>query len=607
MTKHFQALAVFCGAAAVFAWVAQPPSDHPDFLREWLAAQDCLHLGHCWLAGSASSFQGLHNGTLLATTFAWLQRAGGTPNWAWSAVIGADAAAITLLWQAVPAAKPGARALAAALCMAPIGADLAAGGLWAPGFLPLFCSISVTLAAAVPADARGARWGAALGVSLALAVDAHVIGVLAVGSWLAVLVWQRRFAAAALAVGVAAAGAWLLAPAAQLENVRIGLALAREHWVWLAAGVVFFAGGTVAFGACENACRAGSGCWLARTFAPLQPTSGPLNADWLAGALPFAALALAAGFTGRGLEARYWVVAVPPLAIGLANSAWCARRPFWQAAVATGVLASVIALSAGKVSLGHRWSVVEAAAKVATDAHLGWPEVVGAVQGHGCRRLAAGILASQVGAVPAGPHMGGAVVQVIDLPNDITAVAGWRAVPLPLVGGPPTRSWVRQTRPWLSGGQGQACLRTAATGERCTPLQPGVQALGSGAAPPSSTVPRHMWAYPRLVAWAPPMAPSTTSVTLQGMATGPATRWLRVLDLPRQRCPWRLESSEGFQVRIIARDWYELRTQAAGRGSVTFARSWGPGCDPVSRWTDGPPCLLEVEADSPWLAQLVVP
>ncbi|MSQ84746.1 MAG: hypothetical protein EXR77_18050 [Myxococcales bacterium] len=596
LTARSQALAVYCAATAVCAYVAQPLSDHPDFLREWLAAQDCVQLGHCWLAGSASSFSGLHNGALFSATLALGQWAGGDPAWAWWSVIAADAAAITLIWHTLPSASSGARALAAALCLAPVAADLSAGGVWAPSFLPLFSAMCVWIAAAEPVARRSVGWGAALGIALALTIDAHVLGALAAAGWLAVVIGQARWTAAATAGAVAAAGAWLLAPDAFAENCTILAGHALDHGPW-GAGVAVAVGLAVGVTGWRRGWRRG---WR-----------GPLGAtlpDWLAGAVPLAALVAGAWWTHRDLSARYLVAVVPPLALAVAASPFCRQRWRSTATAAAAVLAGVLALGPGQASLGHRWPVIAAATGQAHQGGLGWPAAIGAVQSYSCSRLTAAVLAGQPHSAAGPVQPTDVVLQLIDLPPSIDAGPSWQAVACTPFGAGQSRSWLRLHRPWLSGNRGQACLHRAGQPSHCQPLQPGVHPLGSGATPTPIAVERHMLAFPRLVAFAPSDAlASTTTLELHGTATAAGRKWLRLLDLPSQRCPWRLTATSHFQVRTLGDAWFELSAPATGAGSVTFARNWGPGCDAATRWTDGPPCMLEVEADTAWLPQLVVP
>lgn len=592
LNARSQALAVFCAAAAVCAYVAQPLSDHPDFLREWLAAQDCVQLGHCWLAGSASSFGGLHNGTLFPATVALGQWAGGDPAWAWWGVIAADAAAITLIWHTAPTSGPAARALVAALCLVPIAADLSAGGVWAPSFLPLFSAMCVWIAAAAPVTQRSVAWGVALGIALALTIDAHVLGALAAAGWLAVVIGQARWTAAATAGAVAAAGAWLLAPDAFVENCTILARHALAHWPW-GAGVAVAVGLAV-----------GVAGWRRGWREPL----GATLPDWLAGAVPLAALVAGAWWTHRDLSARYLVAVVPPLALAVAASPFCGQRSRWTAMAAAAVLAGVLALGAGQASLGHRWPAIAAATGQAQQAGLGWPTAIGAVQSYACSRLTAAVLAGQPQSAAAQLQPTGVVLQLIDLPLSIEAGPSWQAVAYPAFGAGPTRSWLRLHRPWLAGNRGQACLQRQGQLTHCQPLQPGVHPLGSGVTPPPLAVERHMLAFPRLLTFAPSDAvAATTTLELHGTASASGRKWLRLLDLPNQRCPWRLTAARHFGVRTLGTDWFEISAPATGEGSITFARNWGPGCDAATRWTDGPPCMLEVEADAAWLPHLVIP
>lgn len=572
----------FAVALATLAWIAPPAADHPDALRDWLAALDCTQRGQCWMAGSATSVAGLHNGTLWPNTLALLQWLGlGLPA-AWWLAVAAPAVAVALVFATARRAGNAAGAhVGAAVALGLAAAGIADQALWAPALSPLWAA--VLAATAMTGEKRGFGWFAACGLWAGVLADAHPIGALAGVGWLAAactgLPTPRALAGAATGAIAAIMAAVALAPAAQVAN---GGWLLAEHSGPTAGAAAVGAVAVVAVSRC------GGSAWM-------RPA--------VAAAVPVGVIAAAAAL-GKPVYGRYGAAAGP--ALGLLAAALVACSP-WRAVAAAAISVASVALHFGRggVSLGHDWPAVETAAQLAAKSGLGYPQLIGRTQGFGCRRLAAGmgtVLAGHPQAAPAG--LGKAALQLVDLPADVTNPGGSfsRADAVATAG---TAAWVRATDAWLDANRGTVCLQVAGAAEQCQALEPGV---GWPRNAGDRDAPLHLRAYPRLTKLSPPrgQAAETRVDVAVTMPIGGA-RWLRITDAPRQLCPWQAVSAGLLQVRPLGADTYELRADAAGEYAVRFVRRWGPDCDDVSRWTDGPPCFLEAEPQAAWLALAVAP
>lgn len=585
MNVRRAALAV--AVVAALAWLAHPPSDHPDALRDWLAARDCVVADHCWLSGSATSLDGLHNGTLWPLTLAWLHRLGGDLETAWWLVVAATAAAVGVVHTAAVRARLRHPTLAATCFGAVAAWSLSAHALWAPALLPLFAALATLYMVDVVRQDRLPGWsaGAGMGWWLGLMVDSHPASLPAIGAMLAAVGVAHGAASArpiGAALGVAAGVATLLAPEAQWANAAavIGRSVAVAGGV---AAVALLAGGLRRWHADRD--RA---VWMLTAGVPT--------------------LALLAGWVGSGqpIHVRYALALAPAAGLTLALAATPLSTGKGKTLAAALGLATLALLGPGRVSAGHTWPQVVAAAQLATSNHLRYPALIGQVQSHACRKLAAAIGAAEQ-AQPATdrPTTGATGLQWIDLPDTVTPGAGWQAV----AGATGDhQAWMRAGPVWLDATSGHVCLQVPRSAEVCAPIVPGIMWLADGSTGVPSVGPWHVRAYPRLVLLRPPaLVPSTTTATVSVRAPAAGTRWMRILDLPRRRCRWRVAGTTGVQWRPVTAEVSALTATAATTGTLTLTRAWGPGCDESTQWSDGPPCLIDVAAGSAWLHDVVVP
>ncbi|MBM4343657.1 MAG: hypothetical protein FJ100_09805 [Deltaproteobacteria bacterium] len=587
MARHgWQAALVTGLTLAVLAWTAVPLSDHPDTLRDWYAARDCAERGACLLAGSATSFGGLHNGTVFPSVLAAVAGMGLDLPVAWWAALGCAALATGAVWLAASALSWRGATVGAAVALAVWAACMSAQVVWAPAFAPaLGCVAGLWVLAGPPQQGSGLAWSAALGAAGGALADCHPMAAAAwVGWWLAAAV-PGAVGRAALRLGVSAAVAlavaWALAPVAFDNNLALARAAAAHRPLAAVGAVVACAALAV----------------LARR-APCRPTT----VLGVAALIPLGAAGAGHLGTGHEVHPRYLAAAAPAVAWWLAAAwPWSARS---SAVAGLAVCAAAMGLlGGGRVSNGHSWDQVQALRPIARAAALTWPDAIGLVQGHACRKLAAGLGA----ALPwrdAGPAAGnGPVLQVLDLPATVAPGGRWIALPpAPHTG---LRSWARAIDGWVDGGRGQVCVRELGLPARCEPLRPGVTwgPLGTPAVWPQA--PGHVRAYPWMTTLRPPSGrASETTVDLAFRGPG-GERVVRILDLPNRRCPWRWTGADGCTAVVRGSEWVHLRCPSAGQGGLRLTRSWGPDCDDISQWTDGPPCLVEGHIDESDLLQAV--
>lgn len=576
-------------ALAALAWTAAPLSDHPDTLRDWYAGRDCAERGLCALAGSATSFQQLQNGTLFPNALAACAALGLDLPWAWWAVIAATAGACVAVWLAAQwLAWPGA-GMAAGLVATLWATCLHAQVLWAPAFAPVLgCAAGLWALAGPGRDGLGVGWSMGLGLCGGLLIDCHPLAAAAWAGWWLALAVRGAVVASTLRLAAAActatATAWALAPVAFEDNAAIAVAAAQTNPLAALAAAAAGAALIVVLRRMANRDRA---VLCAAAIVPLAAA--------LAGHLA----------TGHELHPRYLAAAAPALAWLLAAVwPWSRRLADAVAIGATGLIV-LVGLGRGRVSEGHGWAQGSAAATIARANGLAWPAAIGQVQGFGCRKLAAALGGTLPWRDPAAEPPGRAL-QVVDLPAATTLPPPWSE--LPAAAGSPLRTWAQVAPIWLHAGQGRICLRQQATAERCEPMRPGIVWGPQGAPAVSRQAPLHARAYPRLTTLRPPDGrASETAIELPFSSPGGA-RLLRILDLPDQRCPWRITDASGCTATAQSAQVVRLSCTQATTGTLRVVRAWGDGCDATTQWTDGPPCLLEAgPGDAQWLAEVAIP
>lgn len=588
LSRGTGALLTFGLAAALLTWTASPLSDHPDTLRDWYAARDCAERGQCLLAGSATSFGGLQNGTLFPGALAGLVAAGLDLPAAWWSVVVATALATVGVWLAGEALRWRGAALGAAVAVALWAANLSTQTLWAPAFAPILGSVAGLWGLARPARGSvGVQWALGLGLAGGLLIDCHPMATAAWAGWWLALGLHGPVAARVLRLAIAAGAAtglgWAIAPVAVESNLRIAgqFAAAQPLVVLVAAAAA-----------------------VGLTLLVRKVQDEVVARLIVAATVPLAVAAGGRIATGHELHPRYLAAAAPALAWWLASAwPWSPRSAASAAVIVVGATTGI--LGRGWVSNGHTWAQVTALAPIARDAGLRWPQIIGQVQSHGCRKVAAAL----GGALPSGPATAAAAglsLQIVDLPASLNPGNGWSLLPAASVSG--LRAWARIVPGWLHSDSGRVCVRADQLAQRCEPIQPGITWGPSGAPAVWPDAPLHTRAYPRLTSLAPPDGMASETSVEVGLASPGGTRLLRVLDLPDRRCPWRLADAGPCAVTAVKAGILHLQCSQRADGMLRFARNWGPGCDDNRQWAEGPPCLVEGgPADAQWLAEVAVP
>ncbi|MBI5607537.1 MAG: hypothetical protein HY902_01500, partial [Deltaproteobacteria bacterium] len=443
----------FAVAAAIIGYCGMPLSDHPDTLRDLLAARDCIERGDCAAEGATTSFGNLHNGALWPFLLAMLRAAHLPTPTIWWLVLFSDALTVALVFVGVDhAAHKGlpprqvtahSSHLAALAALTLLVVERTPNTVWSPALAPWLAALVVAWWLRWRVDPPAAPWGPlVLGVLLALLVDSHPANWPCAAAWLAALVVVESRPVAALAwsgAGLAAATA-LLAPATQWRNLAVVAAGIHDPLLVLLGGTLVAAAG-----------RALPHSWRHQpAFAPLAAAFGA-GAILIGGTVAF----------GRDLEVRYLTPALLTGCAALAALPWptlACRLPIAGLAVGSALLAAV-RLGPGNISAGHSWPVVQQVAAALDGAGIRYPASAARIQGYGCQRLAA---AAEVEATT-GPWMATAPrpdgVQVLDLPSHLPAPAGWWL----LERRPASSTYWRTQRFWLDTGAGRACLLRGAS------------------------------------------------------------------------------------------------------------------------------------------------
>ncbi|MEY3012382.1 MAG: hypothetical protein RIT45_1117 [Pseudomonadota bacterium] len=578
--------------------LATPLAAHPDTLRELLAARDCALADLCPAHGAATSFLGLLNGALWPFSLALLAAVGAPFVTAWWGVLAGDALVVAFAGrrrEPVGAAVAGAVAL---LWLLQIRRETV---VWSPSLLPLFGALTLALwlrgrdhAFAHPA------WALGLGALLGLHVDAHPAAAAPALLWaLAALLVSARplLVAAGLAAGFSLA-LLPLSASTQLENAA-------------ALGRALGAGATLGAAALASASVAAGRWWLAqRGAASMRPAAaGP--ALVLGGTL--AALGLGHLALGHDLALRYADALVAPGAwcIGALASRYAARPLRAAPVVALLAIGLAVGLLQGPArALGERWPVVEATAAAHDALGLRYPATLTRLQARECRSLGAAVetLAPREAWQPRAPNPTGVQVVHLDPATTPNTASGWRLVD----DAGRYRTWLRERALWTDVGAGELCV-LAAGGRRCEPMVPGRWTPPSDDAADraanDAVAPLHARAMPRFGWLAPPAEGSSATrarIALR-VTEGPA-RWVHVLDLPHERCPWRVVEVQGVPAQV-ASDGASVRVGGEGEaeGSLVVEKAWGGDCGPAWRWAYGPPCLFEREAGDPPTQAWIIP
>lgn len=577
-------------AALAVGWCGLPLSDHPDTLRDLLAARDCIQRGDCPAQGATASFGGLHNGALWPFVLAALRWVGAPTPAAWWLVLTADALCAGVLVSVVRWLRPDAPALphlCGALSVIWLIAERIPNTVWSPSLVPLLCALVMAQWAVAPQDRpTPLTWSLTWGALLALLVDAHPATwpAVALWAWVSAVTLTRPLAALPWACLGFAVAAGLLGPETLVHNA---VRLLPSSAAWLRIPIaLFILGVSIVLGRR----RTGPG----RATRPLWP--------WpLVGLGAAAVLLIGRSAHSHPFELRYWTPASLALAVAIPLS--LPRVPAWLPARSLAMLATATAVGwsgQGAVSLGHAWPVVQASAALLQAQGLAWPATTTRVQGQACRRLAA---AMQVDAPvsawqPDPPTQVG--IQVVDVQDGAPVPTGWRVVdrragqqtllrPLPL---------------WLDTAKASGCATTpGAAGPRCAAVQPGLWLSPTGHPSVRPGAPYHIRAMPEAIDL--PLDPTqettiTFDITVHPNTTGP--RRIHVLDQPNSRCPWRIVALRGLQGRIAAAQTAVDVAGAQAPGQLTVAKTLSSNCSPAWTWGASPPCFLELDAPSAGLA-----
>lgn len=567
-------------AAALLVYAAPPLTDHSDTVRDLLAARDCADDGHCIAGGAQASFGHLRSGSLWPATLAALRAMGAPTQSVHWVVIGADAVTVGLA-----AALAGPLAASALLCGLLVFTREHL--VWSPAWMPLIALLTASAWRTARSRGRLGDW-AYFGLALAVQIDLHPVGLLFSGSALVLALCTFKATGPALLTLAGIVGAvFALAPEIAWQN---GAALYhRSPMAMVAAAAIAL----VALASGRLRAQSHFSTWLTSTW---------LASSW---GLPASAATVAitglviANFLGiADLHPRYFLAGLPPLALLLAH------LPQGRAAAITAALAPLTlaaALGPAEIGIGHPWPVVrELAVAVARD-QRSWPNHLYRTQAPGCRRLDSAVSVE----LPSKSQgaMGNQSWQLLDLdPAATPSGAGWRPVASWNQGRRPMQTWLRPFDTWVRRTQGEVCLSSATGSHTCQKLTPGLrpdQPIGAADDAASlATTPKHLRTFPAAVALTPGLDPAQTTVRLAILPSPPGVRRLELLDVPGRRCPWTIQAILGIEA-TIAGDGFSATLSAHNHstGSLELVRSWGPGCDDLTEWQFGPPCLWEQEAD----------
>lgn len=564
----------FAVAAAVVGYCGLPLSDHPDTLRDLLAARDCTDRGDCAAEGATASFAGLHNGALWPFLLVLLRTLHLPTPAIWWLVLAADAAAVALVFVAVRRSAPTMAASAAALAIAVLVAERTPNTVWSPALAPWLTALMIAWWLHWRASAPAHPWGPLVhGGLLALLADSHPATWTCASGWLAaiVLVDPRPFAAISWTLAAFVAATGLLAPQTQFDNLLHLGALVPLGWVAPLA--------MLALPAVRRVLPSG---WKA------NPSAGLLAVTVLSGA------ALVAGMFAldRPLEPRYLTPTLLVAVAAIATAPWPLPSRLLPANLPLAVLAMLAGLMAGpgQVSMGHTWPVVAQVQRALQAADLAYPVTTTRVQGYGCMRLAAAVEVDARGHPWQDRANSPIGVQVLDLPIGQAAPAGWQR----LTARRNLATWWRTVPLWVDPSRGEACLTTATT-RRCTAVTPGLWLSPSGAPAVRPGAPLHARAMPESIALsADPSAAAVLAVTLPVQSGTQGTRTVFLLDNDA-RCPWTIARADHPGAQPAA-DRRSILLPAAGtETSLTLAKSIGPNCSHWAGTTANPPCMLELD------------
>jgi hypothetical protein len=319
-------------------WVGPPPL-HEDTARDLLIARDCVDAGRCAMSGPTTSFGGLTQGALWIHVLEVSRAAGLGLRGVRAIVLGLASAAAVLIaftprrfcgWSAGPAAW--------AVSLAAIAATIELPTLWNPSALPLPLSLFHVALISLAATG-GARLAGAVGIALALAIDAHVVCAVLLPFTLGVLVaTAERPVLATCVAGVLLVGtalvssvgavmadfpiliaAWWPSSVALAVSLLLGLAMRRRARAASATGRVR----AVLVAAC--------GYFVATAVLAVVATRHPLAPRYIAPIVPAAAI-LAAGaaigaFGRRPPGPRRALAGNVAVVLAVALVALFARRP----------------------------------------------------------------------------------------------------------------------------------------------------------------------------------------------------------------------------------------------------------------------------------------
>lgn len=574
-------------AAVLLAYTAPPLTDHPDTVRDLLAARDCADNGHCVAGGAQASFGHLRAGSLWTATLSAMRALGAPTEAAYWLVIGADALTVGL----------------AAVLAGPLAAAALLGGLmlitreqlvWSPALMPLAAMLLASAWHTALGTQRHRDW-ALVGLAMAVQADLHPVGILFSGIALVLVGWTGKSAGRALATLIGAALAMLaLAPEVALLNLS---ALHHRAPLLVSAAVVLTCTGAAwshQRGRASNPDRAQVPIGVPDRFSAVVVPPFTLPAAAAMGAS--LCLLLASAFEVADLHPRYFLALLPPLALILRQ---IPLRRWELLAPALAPLAVAGLLGPAEIGVGHPWSVVQGLGQAIADDRQAWPSYLYRTQALGCRRLDGAVSVDLQAAAAA--EQGRGSWQVVDLERDATPIgAGWRLVASWHQGRRPMQTWLRSFEPWVLRTEGEVCLASASGPHACQRLVPGLRldqpTESASVAAALVATPWHLRTFPVAVALSPGRGPAQTTVKLAIRPTQPGRRTLRVVDLPERLCPWQITAILGVQANVAGDGLSAtLTAQARSTGTVELTRSWGPGCDDLSEWQYGPPCLMEEE------------
>jgi hypothetical protein len=590
-------LLVFAASFLVLFLCVDPPPLHEDTARDLLIARDCVDAGRCAMAGPTASFGGLTQGALWIHALEMSRAAGLGLGGVRAIVLGLVSAAAVLValtprrlfgWNAGPAAW--------AITLAATASTIELPVLWNPSVLPLPLALfQVALLALALTGGMGSA--GAVGVALALAIDAHVVCAGLVPFALGVVVaTAARPVLATLVAGALLAGTSLVSSSGAWTADLPILAAA-----WLPSSVLMAVALSLGVASRRRA-RAASPALRVRVV--------------LVGSCGYvvAAVVLACVATGHPLAPRYLAPVVPAAAIlaaGAAIGAFGRRPPSPRRALAGNaavglavVVAVLLARRPPRADTRPRWTALDAEALAPALAARGWTfsDLYQHQRGPRQHSLLAGLapyLPAPDGTPPlparddlllvkatrrAVQASGAEPWIVADLPGNDVAVA--RAAPS-----------------WLDASSLEVCVQPPGSGARCVHTGLGEDDPDRGAIGTFS-----QRAYPELE------SVRQAFLSGEGRLTG-ALRWsvavrlhspmegpAHVLTLPDPDPPWRIERVEG------ARDAGTLPAREVvleglgGEGRVVFAVD--VTADAAGRFRPSLPSLVETTVDEQGLRDL---